>query len=141
MPRPIRVVDIYLPLDYNDGHPIEAKKYIPLEDELLTRFGRITSTQRLFPLRGLWQSGAVVFQDRVVVFSALDSLCYIASRGHPTGSKAFSPVVAISGGAAGSPSVAAGTRRSSRLVRHFLRSHQHGTRFRKLSPRAPLGAG
>jgi hypothetical protein len=71
VPRPIRAIEIYLPLDYNDGGPIEAAKYIPIEDELLSRFGGITSTQRLFPLRGLWQSGAQVFQDRVV-FSAMD---------------------------------------------------------------------
>ena len=72
MPRPIKAIDIYLPLDYNDSRPIEAAKFIPLEDELLTRFGGVTSTQRLFPLRGLWQSGTQVFQDRVVIFSAMD---------------------------------------------------------------------
>jgi hypothetical protein len=72
VPRPIRAIEIYLPLDYNDGRPIPAAKYIPLEDELLARFGGVTSTQRLFPLRGLWQSGTQVFQDRVVVFSAMD---------------------------------------------------------------------
>ena len=72
MPRPVRAIDIYLPLDYNDGRPIGAAKYIPLEDELLARFGGVTSTQRLFPLRGLWQAGTQVFQDRVVVFSAMD---------------------------------------------------------------------
>src|ERR1043165_5871644 len=72
MPRPIRAVDIYLPLDYNDGSPIKASKYIPIEDELLSRFGGVTSTQRLFPLRGLWQSETAVFQDRVVIFSAMD---------------------------------------------------------------------
>jgi hypothetical protein len=72
VPRPIRAIEIYLPLDYNDGRPIKSAKYIPLEDELLERFGGVTSTQRLFPLRGLWQSETQVFQDRVVVFSAMD---------------------------------------------------------------------
>ena len=52
MPRPIRCVDIYLPLDYNDGTPIEESKYVHLQDELLKRFGGVTSTQRQFPLRG-----------------------------------------------------------------------------------------
>jgi hypothetical protein len=72
VPRPISAIEIYLPLDYNDGRPVEAAKYIPLEDELLARFGGVTSTQRLFPLRGLWQAGTRVFQDRVVVFSTMD---------------------------------------------------------------------
>ena len=72
MPRPIKAIEIYLPLDYNDGRSIEAAKYVPLEDELLERFGGVTSTQRLFALKGLWQSGSQVFQDRVVVFSVMD---------------------------------------------------------------------
>ncbi len=72
MPGLISAIEVYLPLDYNDGRPIAAAKFIPLEDELLERFGGVTSTQRLFPLRGLWQSGTQVFQDRVVVFSTMD---------------------------------------------------------------------
>jgi hypothetical protein len=72
VPRPIRAIDIYLPLDYNDGQPIEGQKFVRLEDELLLRFGGVTSTQRQFPLKGLWQSRKQVFQDRVVVFSVMD---------------------------------------------------------------------
>jgi hypothetical protein len=72
VPRPIRAIDLYLPLDYNDGRPIETAKFVALEDELLARFGGVTSTQRLFPLKGLWQAGAELYQDRVVVFSVLD---------------------------------------------------------------------
>lgn len=72
MPRPIRNIDIYLPLDYNDGRPIEASKFTHLEDELLERFGGVTSIERRFPLRGLWRTEGRVFQDRVVVFSVLD---------------------------------------------------------------------
>jgi hypothetical protein len=72
VPRPIRTIDIYLPLDYNDGRPIEESKYVHLEDELLTRCGGVTSIQRQFPLRGQWRSEDRVFQDRVVVFSVLD---------------------------------------------------------------------
>jgi hypothetical protein len=72
VPRPIKTIDLYLPLDYNDGRPIEVAKFMALEDELLARFGGVTSTQRLFPLRGLWQAEGELYQDRVVVFSVLD---------------------------------------------------------------------
>jgi hypothetical protein len=72
MPRPIRSIDIYLPLDYNDGHPIQESKYVFLEDEPLVRFGGVTSTQRQFPLRGIWRSESQVFPDRVVVFTVMD---------------------------------------------------------------------
>ena len=72
MPRPIRSIDIYLPLDYNAGSPIPDSKFVGLQNELLSRFGGVTSTQRQFPLQGLWQSQGQVYQDRVVVFSVMD---------------------------------------------------------------------
>jgi hypothetical protein len=39
---------------------------------LLKRYGGVTSTQRQFPLEGVWQSGKEVYQDRVIVFSVMD---------------------------------------------------------------------
>jgi hypothetical protein len=72
MARPIRSIEIYLPLDYNDGRPIPESRYVSLQQELLSRFGGVTSVQRQFPLQGIWQSGTEVYQDRVVVFSVMD---------------------------------------------------------------------
>jgi hypothetical protein len=72
MARPIRSIDVYLPLDYNDGRPIPEAKFLSLQQELLSRFGGVTSVQRQFPLQGVWQSGRDVYHDRVVVFSVMD---------------------------------------------------------------------
>ncbi len=72
MPRPIRSIELYLPLDYNDGRPIEESKFVSLQNELLLRFGGVTSTQRQFPLQGLWRSQERVFEDRVIVFTVMD---------------------------------------------------------------------
>ncbi|MEX2173465.1 MAG: hypothetical protein WD872_03830 [Pirellulaceae bacterium] len=72
MARPIRGIEIYLPLDYNDGRPIPPSKYLALQEELLTRFGGVTSLQRQFALQGIWKSGSDVYHDRVVVFSVMD---------------------------------------------------------------------
>jgi hypothetical protein len=72
MARPIRSIDIYLPLDYNDGRSIEENKFLAVQQELLNRYGGVTSIQRQFPLQGLWQSGSAIFQDRVVVFTVMD---------------------------------------------------------------------
>ena len=72
MARPIRSIEIYLPLDYNDGRPIPESKYISLQQELLTRFGGVTSVQRQFPLQGVWQSATEVYHDRVATFSVMD---------------------------------------------------------------------
>jgi hypothetical protein len=72
VPRPIKCIDIYLPLDYNDGRPIEEIKFVALQEQLLTRFDGVTSTMRHFPLQGLWRRQAEVFQDRIVIFSVMD---------------------------------------------------------------------
>ena len=72
MARPIRSIEIYLPLDYNDGRPIPESKYVALQQELLNRFGGVTSVQRQFPLQGVWQSGTDIYRDRVVMFRVMD---------------------------------------------------------------------
>jgi hypothetical protein len=72
MARPIRNIDIYLPLDYNDGRPIPESKFVSIQQELLNRFGGVTSVQRQFPLQGVWQSGPDVYHDRVVVLGVMD---------------------------------------------------------------------
>jgi hypothetical protein len=72
MARPIRSIEIYLPLDYNDGQPVPESKYTSLQQELLLRFGGVTSLQRQFPLQGIWRLESAVFEDRVVVFSVMD---------------------------------------------------------------------
>jgi hypothetical protein len=72
MARQIRNIEIFLPLDYNDGRPIPEAKYVSLQAELLDRFGGVTSVQRQFPLQGVWQSGAKDYYDRVVVFNVMD---------------------------------------------------------------------
>jgi hypothetical protein len=72
MARAIRSIDIYLPLDFNDGRPIPESKYLALQQELLERFGGVTSVQRQFPLQGVWQSGPTTYHDRVVILSVMD---------------------------------------------------------------------
>lgn len=72
MAKPIRGIEIYLPLEYNDGSPIPESKYISVQKELLRRFGGVTSVQRQFPLQGVWQAEESVYCDNVVVFSTMD---------------------------------------------------------------------
>ena len=59
MARPIRGIDIYLPLEFNDGRPVPESIYLALQQELLNRFGGVTSVQRQFPLQGVWRSQPV----------------------------------------------------------------------------------
>jgi hypothetical protein len=74
MAKPIRGIEIYLPLAYNDGASIPVSKFVSLQTELLNRFGGVSSLQRQFPLQGAWHSGTEIYYDEVVVFSAMDFL-------------------------------------------------------------------
>jgi hypothetical protein len=55
-----------------DARPTPESRYIAIQQEPLNCLGSVTSTQRQFPLQGLWQSGPDVFQDRVVVITVMD---------------------------------------------------------------------
>jgi hypothetical protein len=72
MPRPIKNIEIYLPLNDNAGHPFPEARFVGVQRELLARYGGVTSTQRQFPLEGLWKFKRRVFQDWVMVFSVMD---------------------------------------------------------------------
>jgi hypothetical protein len=72
MVRRIRRIEIYLPLEFNDGRTIPGSYFVALQRGLLKRYGGVTSIQRDFPLEGIWQSGKDVYQDRVIVFSVMD---------------------------------------------------------------------
>jgi hypothetical protein len=72
MAKPIRGIEIFLPLEFNDGTPIPDLHYLNLQEELLRRFGGVTSVQRQFPLQGIWQNETDVYSDNIVVISAMD---------------------------------------------------------------------
>ena len=73
MARSARRYDIYLPLTYNDGSPVEDEKFDDMERRLIERFNGLTSQQRDFPLRGIWQGEAHLYFDQVITMTVLDS--------------------------------------------------------------------
>jgi hypothetical protein len=72
MPRVVRRYEIYLPLFYNDGTPVEPEKFDQVERELVEQFGGVTTVQRQFPLRGVWRGEHQTYLDLIVVFTVLD---------------------------------------------------------------------
>jgi len=72
MARSARRYDIYMPVRYNDGRPIEEEKYDRVEYRLLRHFGGLTSQERKFPFRGKWQEGTTVYSDEVIVLTVID---------------------------------------------------------------------
>jgi predicted component of viral defense system (DUF524 family) len=69
----VREYDIFVPLRYNDGRPIEGRKFQQLQTDLLNEFGGLT----YFPQanQGFWKLGGVTYRDEIVIYRvlALDS--------------------------------------------------------------------
>jgi hypothetical protein len=72
MPRSARRYDLYLPLTDNDGRPIADDVFRDVQRRLLAWFGGLTAQQREFPLQGIWQGGARLYLDQVIVMTVLD---------------------------------------------------------------------
>jgi hypothetical protein len=56
----------------NAGHAIADATFDAVERRLVARFGGLTSQQRDFPLRGIWQGEARLYLDQVIIMTVLD---------------------------------------------------------------------
>ena len=67
--RDAREYDLYLPLRFNDGSPIEPEKIARLKKRLHDRFGGLT----FFPQQneGIWKVGTVTFREEIVILRTL----------------------------------------------------------------------
>jgi hypothetical protein len=72
MARSARRYDLYLPLTDNEGRHFADELFDTVERRLLARFGGLTSQQRDFPLRGIWQGQNRLYFDQVIVMTVLD---------------------------------------------------------------------
>jgi hypothetical protein len=67
--QPVREYDVFIPLRYNDGLPIEGRKLQRLQARLLEQFDGVTFFPQ--PNEGLWKFGGVVYRDEIVVYRIL----------------------------------------------------------------------
>jgi hypothetical protein len=65
----MREFEIYVPLHYNDGSPIETEKLDGLRQRLFHYFGGLTDTRQRNA--GTWKVGNVAFHDEVVIYRVL----------------------------------------------------------------------
>lgn len=61
--------ELYLPVNYNDGSPVEKGKFEEVEGRLLGEFGRATFFPR--PNEGLWRKDGELHRDGIVVYRVL----------------------------------------------------------------------
>jgi hypothetical protein len=68
---PVKEYNIFIPLYYNDGSPIEAEKFQELQEVLLDRFEGLTFFPQ--PNKGFWKMADVTYRDEIVVYRVITS--------------------------------------------------------------------
>lgn len=61
--------DLFIPLYYNDGSPIEARKLQRLHARLLEQFDGLTFFPQ--PNEGYWKLAGVTYRDEIVIYRVL----------------------------------------------------------------------
>jgi hypothetical protein len=74
----VKEYDIFVPLFYNDGAPVEPGKFQRLQAELLEQFDGLTFFPQ--PNEGFWQMGDVTYRDEIVIYRVLARRAAAARR-------------------------------------------------------------
>jgi hypothetical protein len=61
--------DVFVPLSYNDGTPIDGLVFQTIQADLLAQFGGVTFFSQ--PNQGLWSLGDVTYRDNIVIYRVL----------------------------------------------------------------------
>lgn len=61
--------DLYVPLAYNDGRPVEGRKLVRLRERLLAEFGGLTFFPQ--PNQGFWTFGGTTYRDDIVIYRVI----------------------------------------------------------------------
>jgi hypothetical protein len=74
----VKEYDLYIPLTYNDGSPIESRKLVRLRNRLLREFGGLT----FFPQtnEGFWTVAGVTYRDQIVIYRVISGNMRAARR-------------------------------------------------------------
>jgi hypothetical protein len=74
----VKEYEVYVPLRYNDGSPIEPHKIAGVGERLLGYFQGVTFFPQ--PNQGFWKMGHVTFRDEIVIFRVLTDKIRSARR-------------------------------------------------------------
>jgi len=62
----VKEFDIYVPLQHNDGSPVEQRRLRDLQVRLLEYFDGLTYFPQ--PNEGYWRMGGVIYRDEIVIY-------------------------------------------------------------------------
>jgi hypothetical protein len=74
----VKEYDLFIPLYYNDGSPIEPQVFDEIQQRLLDEFGGATFFPQ--PNEGVWRSAGVTYRDEIVIYRVLASRTRPARR-------------------------------------------------------------
>jgi hypothetical protein len=74
----VKEYDIFVPLRYNDGTPVEPRKFQDLQVRLLEYFNGFTFSPQ--PREGFWQMGNVTYRDEIVIYRVVTAKVRPARR-------------------------------------------------------------
>jgi predicted component of viral defense system (DUF524 family) len=74
----VKEYDLFVPLRYNDGTPVEAVKFQVLQARLLEYFNGVTFFPQ--PSQGLWKMAGVTYRDEIVIYRIVSSNVRSARR-------------------------------------------------------------
>ena len=63
--------DLFVPLYYNDGRPVEPQTFQALQQRLLQQFGGLTFFPQ--PNQGLWTIAGITYRDEIVIYRVITS--------------------------------------------------------------------
>lgn len=63
--------DLFVPLYYNDGRPVEPQKFQDLQTRLLEQFGGLTFFPQ--PNEGFWTLAGLTYRDEIVIYRVITS--------------------------------------------------------------------
>ena len=66
----MHLVQLFLPLYNNSGVPFEQRRFIEVRNELMERFGGITTYTRA-PVNGLWQESDRTVRDELIIYEVM----------------------------------------------------------------------
>ena len=70
--------DLYVPLKYNDGSPVEPRILREVQQALVAQFGGLTFFPQ--PNLGFWTVGDVTYRDEIVIYRVVTKKARVARR-------------------------------------------------------------
>jgi len=67
----VKEYDLFIPLHYNDGRPIEPQQDQDMQQQLLDQFGGLTFFPQ--PNEGFWTMAGVTYRDEIVIYRVITS--------------------------------------------------------------------